>query len=71
MAVHTSITYTGLNMPDVKAMLADHFASDSYNLKKGKDYGVIEVCHGDILFAPGDTLHIKRESILVDRKLRA
>lgn len=67
--MHTSLEYTGSNIQDVKAMLLDHFHPDSFNLKKGKNYGVIEVQAGDIVFGIDDVIHIKRTSIVVEKYL--
>jgi hypothetical protein len=68
--MHTSIEYTGCNLTDVKAMLLEHFSSDSFNVvKTRRDEGRIEVQAGDIYFQSGDVIHVKRTSILIDRVL--
>lgn len=68
--MHTSIEYTGFNLPDVKAMLTQHFDPKSFNVVKvSKDKARIEVQAGDIYFSTDDVIHIKRTSILVEKSL--
>ena len=69
--MHTSLAYSGSNLTDLNSMLTQHFGPStdgSWNLVKvAMHNGRIETRAGDIYFSTGDTIHIKRTSILVEK----
>ena len=69
--MHSSLTYTGFNMDDIKAMLTDHFgpcgADASWDAARiSADAGAIQTGFARHTFKIGDTVHVKRTSILVE-----
>lgn len=71
--MHSALTYTGFNLDDIKAMLTDHFGPGGVNnswdaARTSGSRAVIRTGLVDITFSEGDTVHVKRTSILVEKK---